>query len=620
MDDDIPDNKATERSCQGVRLAAIACAILLAAGCNDAANQPKQPVVSAASPAANVATTTSAAPLGSSSSRNPLHSSAKESAAPVEPGPIQFRDITRESGVKFRHTDGSSGKLYIIETVASGMVTFDYDNDGLVDIYFTNGAPLAGTPQPPEPPRNRLFRNLGGLRFADVTEAAGVGDTGYGLGVVAGDYNEDGLADLYVSNFGRNALYHNNGDGSFTDVATPAGVAVDDPKKLGAGVAFLDIEADGDLDLLVANYIRYSYDIHVNHTWLGVPIYSGPLQYPFHPSMLFRNEGNGTFSDISEDSGIGGPQGHGMGVIAADVDQDGDSDIVVNNDGAPGNFMFRNDGKGRFTEVAGESGTAFNAGGLALGSMGVDCGDTNNDGLIDLYITVYQKQVSTLFRNVGDGLFEDVTKRTGAGNGTYNRVTWGCGLVDLDNDGWRDIFLTCGHLIDNVDTVDDSTTYAQAPIILRNSAGSKFTNVTASCGDALEQPLVGRGAAFDDLDNDGDIDAVILNSRRDAVVLANESPSGGHWLQLQLVGTGGARDAAGARVKVVAGDLVQVSQVHRGRGYQGHFGSRLHFGLAGHTQVDRIEVTWLGGGTDVLENLTAGRIVTLLEGSTRLEQ
>jgi hypothetical protein len=555
---------------------------------------------------------------GPTATLTPTPAAAPTTTVPTPPGPIRFRDVTATSGIDFRHTDGSTGKRFIIETVASGVVTFDYDGDGLVDIYFCNGAPLdamsTAHQDPSEPPRNRLFRNLGQLRFVDVTGEAGVGDVRYSLGATAGDYNEDGYPDLYVSNYGTNTMFRNNGDGSFASVEAEAGTAAIDSHRVGAGVAYLDMDCDGDLDLFVANYLSFSPDQHVEHKWKGITIYSGPLKYPFYQSQLFRNDGDGTFTDVSQESGVQTSLGHGMGIICADVDGDGDTDVFVNNDGSPGNFLFRNDGSGHFDEVAAASGTAFSADGLAIGSMGVDCGDYDNDGRLDFYVTAYQDQLSRLFRNRGGGLFEDVTRETGAGAGTFNRVTWGCSLSDLDNDGWRDIFLACGHLIDNVDLVDDTTSYAQMPIVLRNVDGTSFVNVTASTGSALQQPLVGRGAAFDDFDRDGRTDVVILNSRRAATLLANDSPGDQHWLEIQLIGRKGTRDAVGSHVMVTAAGKRQVAEVHRGRGYQGHYGSRLHFGLGPNDQVERIEIRWLAGATEIIENIEADQVVTILEG------
>jgi hypothetical protein len=303
-----------------------------------------------------------------------------------------------------------------------------------------------------------------------------------------------------------------------------------------------------------------------------------------------------------------------MGIICADYDNDGDTDIFVGNDGGPGNFLFRNDGGGKFVQVADLSGVAYEAGGAAHGSMGVDGADYDQDGRLDFYVTAYQRQLATLFKNLGGGLFDDVTRQTGAGQGSLNQVKWGCGFVDLDNDGLKDIFLACGHLIDNVERFDDSTSYLACPVLLRNIGHGAFANVSETGGDGLRLKSVGRGVVFDDLDNDGRIDVVILNSRRPATVLRNVSPAGNHWLQLQLRGVKTNRDGVGARVRVAAAGLVQIDEVHSGRGYQSHFGSRLHFGLGRRDRVDRVEVRWIGGGVDVFENLSADRLVTLIEG------
>ncbi|MFH1264481.1 MAG: CRTAC1 family protein [Planctomycetota bacterium] len=535
------------------------------------------------------------------------------SAAVRAEGPIVLRNVDDRTAVTFRHTDGSAGKLHIVETVASGLATFDYDGDGLIDIYFLNGAPLEGT-KVDVPPKNHLYRNLGDFRFAHVTDQAGMGDTGYGLGVAVGDYDADGDADLYVSNFGPNVMYRNNGDGTFTDVARQAGTACADDRKVGAGAGFLDIEGDGDLDLFVANYLGFSYDMRVMNARRGVPVYPVPSRFPPWPSNLYRNNGDGTFTDISEQSGVGLHEGRGMGVVSADYDNDGDTDIFVSNDGPPGNFLFQNDGTGKFEEVGWLSGTAFNYAGLAYGSMGVACGDYDNDGHLDFFVTSYQRQMAALFRNLGDGLFDDVTQATGAGRGSFNQVTWGCGLVDFDNDGHKDIFYVCGHVDDNIDQLDDTTSYLAPPELLNNNGDGTFANVSESIGDSARTPSVGRGAAFDDLDNDGRVDVVILNSRRPPTILRNESANANHSIQIRLRGVKTNRDGVGARVTVTAGDLVQIDEVYSGRGYQSHYGTRLHFGLGKRTRVDRVEVRWIGGGTDMVENVTVDRLLTIVEG------
>jgi hypothetical protein len=527
--------------------------------------------------------------------------------------PIQLREVTRESGITFVHTDGSSGRRYIVETVSCGLALLDYDGDGDIDIYFLNGAALPGL-ELPEPPRNALYRNDGNWKFTEVTKQAGVGDTGYGLGVCVGDYDNDGDQDIYVNNFGPNVLYRNNGDGTFTDATHAAGVGAGD--QVGAGACFLDMDADGDLDLFVSNYVDFNFQNHEISHMSGFPAYVGPLSYPPTTNVLYRNNGDGTFTDVSVASGIAAHRGTGMGMICADYDGDGDTDIVVGNDlGA--NFVFRNDGRGRFTESALALGLAYDALGNVHGTMAVECGDWNNDGWLDFYMTSYQRQLATLYQNQGGVFFEDVTRPTGAGTDTYPQVTWGTGMIDFDNDSHRDLFIACGHLIDNVEQFDDTTSYHARNILLRNNGQGRFTNVSDQCGDGLLPKLSSRGAAFDDLDNDGDIDVVILNSRSGPTILRNESIGGNHWLQVALHGTKSNRDGIGARVTVRSGNLTLIDEVHSGRSYQSDFGKRLHFGLGKRNAVDEVRVQWIGGGVDILRVDGVNRLVTVVEGEGR---
>jgi len=528
--------------------------------------------------------------------------------------PIQLRDVTRQTGITFVHTDGSSGRRYIVETVCSGLATFDYDGDGKVDILFLNGAPLPGSRITP-PPRNALYRNDGGWKFTDVTQAAGLGDTSYHLGVCVGDYDKDGDQDIYLNNFGPNILYRNNGDGTFTDVTRDAGVAVGN--HVGAGACFLDMDGDGDLDLFVANYVGFTFQNHHMSYMSGFPAYVGPLHYPPTANVLFRNNGDGTFTDVSVGSGIASLLGSGMGVICADYDTDGDTDIIVGND-LRANFVLQNDGTGKFKEVGALLGLAYDSFGNVHGTMGVECADWNNDGWLDFYMTAYQRQLATLYQNKGGAYFDDVTRQTGAGTGTYPNVTWGTGLVDLDNDGNRDIFIACGHLIDNVEQFDDTTSYQQRNIVLLNTGRGRFVNVSDRCGDGLRPKLSSRGVAFDDLDNDGDIDVVILNSRREPTILRNDSSRANHWIQIQLRGTTSNRDGIGARVTVTAGDLTQIDEVHSGRSYQSDFGKRLHFGLGRRSAVDQIRVNWIGGAVDAVRNVGVDRLITIVEGRGRV--
>jgi enediyne biosynthesis protein E4 len=548
-------------------------------------------------------------------------------ASASEPlSPIQLRDVTRETGITFVHTDGSSGQRYIVETVASGLAVFDYDNDGDVDIYFLSGAKLgksADVSGAASLPRNALWRNDGNWKFTDVTERSGLGDTNYSVGVATADYDNDGDQDVYISNFGPNKLYRNNGDGTFAEVTKKAGVE-DGDKKIGAGVAFLDIDHDGDLDLFAAHYVDFTYE---NHRWVrfnGHPAYAGPLDYRPTPFSLFRNNGDGTFADVSAESGVGNYKGAGMGVICFDADLDGDTDIFVAND-KTGNSLLLNDGNGNFKENAGLAGIAYDMAGRAQGSMGIECADVDNDGLLDLFVTTFQQELATLFRNAGKGLFDDVTAQTRAGEGTLRYVKWGVGMVDFDNDGHRDLFIACGHLHDNVHLFDNTTLYESPSIVLRNigrdaalsasppPSAIQFVNVSAKSGDGPMVKRSARGAAFDDLDNDGDIDVVILNSRKGPTIMRNESACG-NWLQVRLAGTRANRDAVGARVKLFAGDLTLVDEVHSGRGYQSDYGRRLHFGLGKREKIDRVEVHWPGGRTNAVAAPRLNALLTVTEG------
>jgi len=460
---------------------------------------------------------------------------------------IRLSNVTARSGVTFRHTDGGSGQGYIVEGVAAGLATFDYDGDGLIDIYFLNGSPLPDTRHEGPPPRHALYRNLGGFRFRDVTDQTGVGNTGYGMGVAAADYDNDGHPDLYLSNFGPNVLYHNNGDGAFTDVTARAGVA--NGNKVGAGTAFLDLDGDGNLDLYAANYVEFTYDQHITRMVGPYEFSPGPRDYPPMPDTLYRNHGDGTFRDVSRVSGIASVAGPGMGMVCFDYDDDGDTDVFICNDNWQ-NFLFRNDGHGTFEEAGMLAGVAYNIDGGENGNMGADAGDYDNDGRLDLFVTDYQAEMPMLLHNRGDASFENVTAAAGLGSAAFPHVKWGTGLVDFDNDG--------------------------------------------------------------------DVDIVILNQNAPPTIIKNilnERGSKNHWLQIRLRGVKSNRDGVGARVRVAAGNRVLVDEVHGGRGYQSHYGSRLHFGLGRRDKVDRIEVRWIGGGTDVLENVAADRLLTITEAS-----
>jgi hypothetical protein len=525
---------------------------------------------------------------------------------------MSFTDVTGQTGITFTHTDGSGENFYIMETVSAGVALFDYDNDGDIDIYFLNGAALKGTKYE-KPPKNALYRNEGNFKFTDVTASSGTGDTGFGLGVTVGDYDNDGDPDLYLNNYGPNVLYRNNGDGTFTDVTKKAGVG--DGSDFGAGTCFLDIENDGDLDLYVSKYVVFGYDKTITMAMGGHPVYPSPKAFVFPADALYRNNGDGTFTDISEASGIGKHRGSGMGMVCADYDNDGDTDIFVANDSME-NFLFQNDGKGVFEDVGLLAGVAYDFNGKVYGNMGVDCADYDNDGLLDFYVTSYSYQWTTLYKNIGDGMFEDATFTTGAGENTFKDPTWGTGFADFDNDGDRDIFVAVGGLQPYSEKYNDRMAYLVRNEVLMNTGDGKFVNITDKAGDGLKVKLSSRGAGFDDLDNDGDLDVVILNSRREPTILRNDTANKNHWVQIRLNGVKTNKDGVGARVKVVCGDLVQIDEVHSGRSYQGHHGTTLHFGLGAHEKIDLIEVKWIGGQTDVLKDIAADHLITLTEGES----
>jgi hypothetical protein len=407
-------------------------------------------------------------------------------------------------------------------------------------------------------------------------------------------------------------LYQNNGDGTFTDVTQRAGVA--NGNRTGAGVAFLDMDADADLDLFVGNYVQFSHEKHKPHVFQGLPSYPSPLTHAFDPITVYRSEGDGTFTDVSVESGVAAYPAPAMGLVASDYDNDGDTDVFVAND-VHANSLFQNDGRGKFEEVALLAGTAYNLNGNPHGNMGVDAADFDNDGLIDFHVTSFSREWAVLYHNLGGGLFEDATRATGAGEGSFPHVKWGNGFADFDNDGHQDLFFACGHLNDNVDQRDDTTSYEVPNILLMNTGMGKFLNKSTESGEGMAVRLSSRGIAVGDLDNDGDMDVVVLNSRREPTVLRNESKLANHWLQLRLIGRHANRMAVGARVQVTAGNLVQWREIHSGRGYQSHYDTRLHLGLGRHNKVDRIEIRWLAGGVDVVENLPTNRFITLVEGS-----
>lgn len=532
--------------------------------------------------------------------------------------PIQFRDATEASGIHFIHTDGSSGRRYIVETVTCGLGLIDYDGDGYPDIFFLNGGSLPGSPKPERLPTNALYHNNHDGTFTDVTARSGVGIPGYAMGCTVADYDNDGHEDIFITNYGAHRLLHNNGDGTFTDVTEKAGLgrASFGPNCVGAGCAFLDYDRDGYVDLFIGNYLEFDVAKAQPCQQAGIPIYPSPRTYPMVANRLYHNNGDGTFRDVSESSGIGRYKGYAMGLVCADFDGDGWPDIYVGNDVVE-NFLFHNKKNGTFEEIGLLAGVAVDQYGEPQGTMGSNVGDFDGDGRFDIIVTDYQNQVNTLYRNLGtqNGTlqFQDVTVETGAGTGSRPLVTWGCGLVDFDNDGVPELFTAAGHLQDTVERYDGSTTYKQRSLLLQQRGG-RFVDVTAESGGPLLKLESSRGAVFGDLNNDGKIDIVVLNARSRPTVMINKTATKNHWALLKLVGTKSNRSAIGAFARVTAGGRTLVDEVRAGRGYQSAEDLRLHFGFGTNTVIDRLEIGWPSGLTEVRTNLPVDRIFRLTEG------
>ncbi len=495
-----------------------------------------------------------------------------------------------------------------METTCSGLGLFDYNNDGYLDIYFPNGAVLPGATREVSPP-NRLYRNNGNMTFTDVTEETGVGDRSYSYGCVAADYDNDGDADLYVVNYGPNVLYRNNGDGTFTDVTELAGVG--DPRQ-GAAAVFLDIENDGDLDLFVTNYLKIDLKKHKTCYREDIPVYCSQLDYPSEYDILYRNNGDGTFSDISKEAGVYNSS-TGMSVVCTDYDNDGFQDIFVVNDALP-NFLYHNLGNGTFEEAGLYAGVAYDLNGSPQGNMGAQFGDFDEDGFIDLITTNYQRQMVAVYKNISGMLFQDICLESGIGPHTVPQVTWGVGILDFDHDADRDVFISTGHLQDSVDLYDKSTSYKLTNLFFCNQGNGKFENISEQCGSGLQIRKSSRGASFGDLDNDGDIDIVISNARDRADVLQNDSESKGHWIQIETIGTQSNRDGVGARIRITIEGKTRIEDVRSGGTYAGMNDMRVHFGLGNHDSIDRIQIRWPSGITDTLEEVSVDQILTVTEG------
>ncbi|MEW6237747.1 MAG: CRTAC1 family protein [Candidatus Omnitrophota bacterium] len=543
--------------------------------------------------------------------------SAPSSQTEIKARPDGYYDDIQSSGVKFVHTDGSSGRHYIVETVTAGLGLFDYDNDGDLDIYFVNGAALPGQTFE-SPPRNALYRNDGGNKFADATDQAGVGDEHYGMGCVMGDIDNDGWMDIYVSNYGPDVLYHNNGDGTFTNITAKAKLG--DP-RLGAGACMADYNADGWLDIFAANYLQFPIDVPSPCSRLGVPLYCDPSTFDMYEpeqASLYLNNHDGTFTDYTEASGIAAFRGRGMGAACTDYDNDGDTDIYIAND-VDLNFLYANKGNGIFDEVGLFAGIAYDQHGQEQGSMGCDFGDYNGDGWYDLIVTSYQRQQNTLYRNRGDGTFEDVTIPAGLLPGSMEYVSWATFFFDYDNDADKDIFIANGHLQDNIEKLEEHTKYLEPNQLFRNNGDGTFTDISKEAGPGFQVLQSTRGGAFGDLDNDGDLDIVLSNSRAEATLLINELHNSNHWINIKLQGTKSNRNGVGAQVFVTAGGKTQKNEVRAGSSYQSHYDLRLHFGLGKAKKIDEIKVQWVGRGEDIYRGISADRFILLKEGASDID-
>ena len=504
----------------------------------------------------------------------------------------------------FQHTDGASGEKYFLEPLGSGVALFDYDNDNDLDLYFVNGNSLQSS-DTNNSHRNRLFRN-DDTDFIDITDLAGVGDTGYGLGCCVGDYNNDGFLDLYVANFGANVLYQNKGDGTFTDVARQAKV---DGNQLSSSCAFADYDNDGDLDLYTVNYVQFNLEENPKCTYQGVSTYCTPEALPGQSDSFFRNNGDGTFSDITQSAGLFAPTGKGLGVVWGDYDNDGDPDIFVANDTTP-NFLYQNNGKGTFQNIALFAGVALSMEGRPYSGMGTNFGDFDNDGDLDIVVTNFQDQTNSLYQNEQNAFFKEVSFSTGIGEKSLPYLAWGVDFVDLNNDGWQDLFIANGHLDHNISDIDPIGTYAQRNQVFMNQKGRAFIDQSATM---LEQKQVSRGSAFGDLDNDGDIDIVVSNLNDHPVILWNVTEHTSNWFILKLIGTSDNQSAIGTRVKIKVDQQIQIREVKSGSGYLSQSDLRLHFGLGQAKQIDQLEIHWPNGTTQQLNRVPGNQILTVTQ-------
>ena len=539
-------------------------------------------------------------------------------AAPSAPD-VRFTDVARAVGIDFEHANSATSNKYLLETMGGGVALLDYDNDGLLDVFFTNGAklddPMPAGKAPDKSDRrfwNRLFRQNADGTFADVTEKAGL--TGmpqdrYGMGAAVGDYDNDGFEDLYVTSYGGNTLYHNNGDGTFRDVTARAGVGA---SGWSASAGFFDADNDGRLDLFVTRYVEWTFPTnrYCGEKKPGYRAYCHPDNYDAVTNLLYHNNGDGTFTDVSARAGIAAASGKGLGVAFADYDDDGFTDVFVANDSVQ-SFLFHNNGNGTFTELGLLAGVGFNEDGKTFAGMGVDFADYDNDGRPDIVVTDLSNERYRLFRQGADGSFQDVTHTSGVGAATQLFAGWSTRFFDYDNDGWKDIFVAQGHVMDTIEKTSPNLRYLQPPLLLRNESG-RFVRVLP--GEAFQRDWAGRGAAFGDIDNDGDVDVVVSSVGQRALVLRNDGGNLRNWLGIRTVGRKSNRDGIGCRVKVVsASGFTQYFTVNTGAGYLSASDKRLVVGLGGDATARLVEIRWPSGAVQRLENVAAGQTLLATE-------
>jgi enediyne biosynthesis protein E4 len=519
---------------------------------------------------------------------------------------VRFVEVTQEAGIDFRYINGASGRKYMPEAVGSGAAFLDADGDGWLDLYIVNGAALPGYTGATGP--NALFRNDGDGTFTDFTSDSGTGDTGFGMSAAVGDVDNDGDPDLYVGNYGANVLYRNDGDAQFSDITTEANVG---DSGWGSHATFADVDHDGDLDLYVANYMEFQPDTARECFRGEAREYCGPNTYPGQSGVLYRNDGDLLFTDITHEAGLHNSSGRQLAAVFGDIDADGDADLFVANDKQP-NFLFLNDGAGHFDESAAIAGVAYNEEGVAESAMGADIGDVDNDGLFDIIVATFQWLPNTLYRNEGGGFFSDVTFAVGLGVESVPYLGMSATFLDYDNDGWLDVFVSNGHLDSNVHEFDPSTSYEQPNQLFHNQGDGTFAEVTRTSGPGLAIERVSHGAVLGDYDNDGDTDIFVSDSASPTcTLLRNDGGDEQHHLTIRAQGTVSNRDGIGAQVRVVSGDLIQTREIRRGYGYMGSNDVRLLVGLGANTQVDTLQIRWPGGKVQTLVNIAADQQLTV---------